>query len=171
MRSSGCGASAEARFTPGLVHSGQRPTGGFALQQLADLHADRVGGDVGAAEMVAQQAVDLVRAGRALLHPHGHAPAGYLVVAAPGVVGRRRPFGGRLAAWTGWRGGGPPGCASTQFAGAAALSRKSAPHVYRLPNMVYVAGSVATPAVAGQLSRSENVKSMVSWEGLAVYHK
>lgn len=70
MRSSRRRAGGEARFTlakhprsaakgAGLVHSGLRPTGGFALQQLADLHAARVGDDVGAAEVIQEQVVGL----------------------------------------------------------------------------------------------------------------
>ena len=63
--------------------------------------------DICAAEMIGEEVVDLVGAGHAILHPHDYAPAGGMVVAAPGVVGRGRRFGGRLQgtglAWPGGR--------------------------------------------------------------------
>lgn len=47
MRSSGCGAGAEARFAL-AKHPRSVTEGAETIQQLADLHAARVGGDVGA---------------------------------------------------------------------------------------------------------------------------
>ena len=59
--------------------------------------------------MVGEEVMNLVRAGRAVLHPHGNAPAGGMVVAAPGVVGGWGGFGRGLQGQAGVAGDTPHG--------------------------------------------------------------